>query len=34
MKPHDEKNTRQPSRMKGSGRHWPKHGAKKPKKNK
>lgn len=30
MKPHDP-NSRQPSAMKGSGRHWPKRGYKPPK---
>lgn len=30
MKVHDP-NKRQPSKMKGSGRHWPKHGAQKSK---
>jgi hypothetical protein len=33
MKAHDP-NKRQPSRFKGSGRHWPKHGSRKPKEKK
>lgn len=31
MRPHDPKNSRQPSKMKGSGRHHAKHGSQKPK---
>lgn len=33
MKAHDP-NSRQPSRMKGSGRHYPNHGSQKPKEKK